>query len=71
MQQRFGMGWLVGGKMDVRLTNVLWVDETVTTHARVREEEREGTRTSVHCDVWVEKADGMRVLLGPASALHA
>jgi acyl dehydratase len=71
MQQRFGMGWLVGGKMDVRLTNVLWVDETVTTHARVREEEREGTRTRVHCDVWVEKTDGMRVLLGTASALRA
>lgn len=71
MQQRFGMGWLVGGKMDVRLTNVLWVDESVTAHARVREEEREGTRTRVHCDVWVEKAEGMRVLIGTASALRA
>jgi hypothetical protein len=60
----------VGGKMDVRLTNVLWVDEWVTARARVREEEPEGTRTRVHCDVWVEKDDGTRVLVGEASGLR-
>ncbi|HVP29930.1 MAG TPA: MaoC/PaaZ C-terminal domain-containing protein [Myxococcota bacterium] len=70
MQDHFGEGWLVGGKMDVRLTNVLWVDESVTARARVREEEREGTRTRVHCDVWVEKDDATRVLLGTASAVR-
>jgi acyl dehydratase len=70
MQDRFGMGWLQGGKMSVKLTNVLWVDETVTAHARVREEQPEGTRTRVHCDVWVDKGDGVRVILGTASALR-
>ncbi len=70
MQDHFGMGWLQGGKMSVKLTNVLWVDETVTTHARVREEESEGSSTRVHCDVWVEKDDGVRVILGTASALR-
>lgn len=70
MQDHFGMGWLRGGKMSVKLTNVLWVDETVTTHARVREEVREGPNTRVHCDVWVEKDDGVRVILGTASALR-
>jgi len=70
MQQQFGEGWLVGGKMDVRLTNVLWVDEVVTARAKIREEEREGTRTRVHCDVWVDKDDATRVLLGSASAVR-
>ena len=70
MQDHFGMGWLQGGKMSVKLINVLWVDETVTTHARVREEKSEGSRTRVHCDVWVEKDDGVRVILGTASALR-
>lgn len=70
MQMEFGEGWLVGGRMDVRLTNVLWVDETVTARAKVREEEREGARTRVHCDVWVEKDDATRVLLGTASAVR-
>ena len=55
--------------MSVKLTNVLWVDETVTAYGKVREEVAEGTRTRVHCDVWVEKEDATRVLLGTASAL--
>jgi acyl dehydratase len=70
MQDQFGMGWLQGGKMSVKLTNVLWVDETVTAHARVREEQAEGSKTRVHCDVWVDKDDGVRVILGAASALR-
>jgi len=70
MERAFGDGWLVGGKMDVRLTNVLWVDERVTAYAKVREEVPEGTRTRVHCDVWVEKDDGTRILVGEASALR-
>jgi acyl dehydratase len=70
MQEGFGMGWLQGGEMSVKFTNVLWVDETVSTHAKVREEVREGTRTRVHCDVWVDKEDGTKVLVGSASALR-
>jgi hypothetical protein len=69
MQDHFGMGWLAGGKMSVKLTNVIWVDDTVTCHARIRESAREGDSTRVHCDVWVDKADGTRALLGTASAL--
>ncbi len=70
MHDHFGPGWLTGGKMDVRLTNVVWVDDTVTAHAKVREEAREGVRTRVHCDVWVAKDDATRVLLGTASAVR-
>ena len=69
MQDSFGMGWLAGGKMSVKLTNVIWVDETVTASGRIREEVPEGERTRVHCDVWVDKDDGTRALLGTASAL--
>ena len=69
MQDHFGMGWVAGGRMSVKLTNVLWVDETVTARAKIREEVPEGTLSRVHCDVWVEKDDGVRVLIGEASAL--
>jgi acyl dehydratase len=68
MQDHFGMGWIEGGKMSVKLTNVLWVDETVTARAKVREETPEGTRVRVHCDVWAEKDDGTRIVVGTASA---
>ena len=70
MQDAFGMGWIEGGKMSVKLTNVLWVDESVTAHGKIREEVAEGSRTRVHCDVWVDKDDGTRVVLGTASAVR-
>jgi len=70
MQDHFGLGWIEGGKLSLKLVNVLWVDETVSARAKVREREPEGTRTRVHCDVWVEKADGTRVALGSGSALE-
>jgi len=71
MQGAFGMGWVEGGKMSVKLTNVLWVDESVTAHGKIREEVAEGSRTRVHCDVWVEKDDATRVVLGTASAVRS
>jgi hypothetical protein len=70
MQDAFGMGWVAGGKASLKLTNVLWVDESVTAYGKIRDEVTEGTRTRVHCDVWVEKDDGTRVALGSASALR-
>ena len=69
MQDAFGRGWVEGGRMSVKLVNVLWVDEEVSAHGRVREEVPEGDRTRVHCDVWVDKRDGSRILAGSASAL--
>jgi acyl dehydratase len=70
MQDEFGLGWIEGGKMSAKLTNVVWVDETLTAHGRIREEVPEGTRTRVHCDLWVEKEDGTRVLIADASGLR-
>jgi hypothetical protein len=69
MQDAFGEGWLAGGKASLKLVNVLWVDESVTARGKVREEVREGGRRRVHCDVWVDKDDGTRILAGTASAL--
>ena len=71
MTDAFGLGFLAGGKLSLKLTNVLWVDESVTVRGKLRESVREGTRERVHCDVWAEKDDGSRVLIGAASALRA
>ena len=70
MTQAFGTGWLLGGKMDVRLVNVVWVDDLLATHGKVREEQAEGSHRRVHLDVWCEKADGTKTLVGSASALR-
>ncbi len=70
MQDAFGSGWVRGGRTSLKLTNVLWVDESITVRGRVRGESQEGTRTRVQCDVWVEKGNGTKVVVGEASALR-
>jgi len=70
LTREFGQGWLVGGKMDVRLVNVLWADEEVRARAEVSDEVAEADRTRVHLDVWVEKDDATKVIVGSASALR-
>ena len=67
---QFDAGWMAGGKMDVRLGNVLWAGESVRTCARTTGEAPEADRLRVHMDVWVEKEDGTKVTVGQASALR-
>jgi acyl dehydratase len=69
LSTEFGEGWYRGGKMSVSLVNVVWCNDTITTRGRVREESIEGARKRVHLDVWCEKADGTKVVVGNASAL--
>lgn len=70
MEKHFGVGWLAGGRMQVKLTNVIWMDEEIHCRARIRDETREGNQTRVHCEVWVEKEGGVLALLGTASGLR-
>jgi acyl dehydratase len=65
----FGEGWQAGGKLDVRLVNVVWPEDTVTARGRVRETVAEGSRRRALCDVWCEKGDGTVTVIGTASAI--
>ncbi|MEW6272041.1 MAG: MaoC family dehydratase [Thermodesulfobacteriota bacterium] len=67
---QFGAGWHHGGKLDVRLVNVVWVEDRLTVRGRVREVVPEGSKQRCHLDVWCEKADGTVALIGTASALR-
>ena len=71
MGDAFGAGWLAGGRMDVKLVNVLWGGERVRARGKIRGEELEGAWTRKLVDVWVEKYDAARtpVIVGSASAL--
>ena len=71
MANAFGKGWLAGGRMDVKLVNVLWGGERVRARGKVRGEEAEGSARRTLVDVWVEKDDAGRtpVIVGAASAL--
>lgn len=70
LTREYGRGWLAGGKMDVRLVNVLWADEVAEARAEETAEVPEAGRVRVHLDVWVQKADGTKVVVGSASALR-
>lgn len=69
LDRELGAGWRAGGKMDVRLVNVLWANETVRANARRTATVPEADRTRAHYDVWVEKDDGTKVVVGQASGL--
>jgi acyl dehydratase len=70
MMEAFGPGWLHGGKMDVRLVNVVWVGDVLALRGKVREEVPEGSKRRVQLEVWCEKGDGTKSLVGTASALR-
>jgi acyl dehydratase len=65
----FGPGFAAGGKLDVRLVNVVWPGDTVTARGRLRETVTEGPRRRALCDVWCEKGDGTVTVVGGASAI--
>ena len=69
MSGRFGDGFHAGGKLDVRLVNVVWPKDVITTRGKIRETVREGARRRQLVDVWCEKPDGTVTLIGTASAV--
>ena len=71
MANAFGAGWFAGGRMDVKLVNVLWAGEKVRARGKLREELIEGSQLRRVLEVWVEKADEEHapVAVGTASAL--
>lgn len=71
MTERFGEGWWSGGKMNVNLVNVLWQGEHVTARCQVSEETPEGSRKRAQAQVWCEKVDGTKIVVGTASAISA
>ncbi len=70
MGHAFGLGWHAAGKLDVRLVNVVWPNDALTTRGKVREDVVEGSRRRALLDVWCEKADGTKTVVGTASALR-
>jgi acyl dehydratase len=69
MTDRFGTGWYQGGRMNVNLVNVLWPEESVRTRGLVRSQTAEGAAVRSQLDVWCEKEDGTKIVVGTASAL--
>jgi acyl dehydratase len=70
MTRRFGLGFIVGGRFDLRLVNVLWAEEVTGAKGRILQRQPEGARTRAEVEVWCEKADSTITVVGTASALE-
>jgi acyl dehydratase len=70
LTQRFGLGFFYGGRMAVNLVNVVWVNDALRAGGVIVSRRPEGRRTRAECEVWCEKADGIKTVVGTASALE-
>lgn len=74
MMIAFGTGWIVGGRMSVKMIKPVFPTDFTTGKGRVvglhlENDESGRERLRVSCDVWVERRDGTKVMVGEASAL--
>ncbi len=70
MTRRFGLGFLYGGKMDLRLVNVVWGHDTTGPKGSIVERRPEGKRSRAEVEVWCDKADATKTIVGTASAIE-
>jgi acyl dehydratase len=70
LTERFGLGFFYGGRMALNLVNVVWVQDTLRARAMILNRRAEGRATRAECEVWCEKTDGIKVVVGTASALE-
>jgi acyl dehydratase len=70
MTRRFGLGFLYGGKMDLRLVNVVWGNDVTGPKGLIVERRPEGSRSRAEVEAWCDKADGTKTVVGTASALE-
>ncbi len=70
LTRRFGLGFLYGGRMDLRLVNVVWGNDVTGPRGCILSRREEGRRSRAEVEVWCEKADGTKTIVGSASALE-
>jgi acyl dehydratase len=70
LTRHFGRGFYLGGRLDVKFTNVLWPNEPFTTRGVITGRRAEDGRTRAEVAVFCEKADGTKIIVATASALE-
>ena len=74
MMKEFGVGWIQGGKMDLKMIKSIVPGDETTVHARITalrlEQDADGQeRTRAECSVQVMNQNRVPVLVGSTSAL--
>lgn len=62
----YGVRWLEQGVMDVKVINSVYVDDTIQAKAILKERTAGNGTMNALLDVWCEKEDGTKVLVGTA-----
>lgn len=70
LTRHFGRGFYVGGRLDVKFTNVLWPNEPFTTRGIITGRRVENGQTRAEVTVFCEKADGTKIIVAGASVLE-
>lgn len=68
METHFGDGWTHGGRIATRWLCPVYVGDTITAHATVRETTKQGDQWRVHLDVWCTNQSDTRTAQGTAEA---
>ncbi|MCG8543004.1 MAG: hypothetical protein MJE12_02220 [Alphaproteobacteria bacterium] len=63
----FGVRWLKQGVMDIKVINSVHVDDSVQAKAILTDRVAEPGCTKMSLEVWCEKQDGAKVLVGTAA----
>ncbi len=66
MAREFGIGWYVGGVLDLRLIRPVKPGDTLTARAKVIDKKEEGGRNVVVCEVRLTNQDKADVITGNA-----
>ena len=70
MMQFAGEGFVKGGRMSVSFIKPVVVGDTLTVCGRVKSREAEGDKVRVTVEVWCENQDGVKTMVGTASAVE-
>jgi acyl dehydratase len=69
MVEFFGPGWLQGGKIELAFVKAVHQREQITIKATVIEKTEQKDGTLVKLDFWIEKGEGIKVVVGNATGV--
>jgi acyl dehydratase len=70
LTRHFGRGFYLGGHIDVKFVNVLWLNEPFTTRGVITGRRVENGKAWADVAVSCDKADGTKLIVGTASAIE-
>ena len=68
MTQRFALGWLEGGNLDLKFVSVLHPDEPFTCAGVITGRSEEGGQKYAEVALWAQKIEGPKICVGTARA---